>query len=267
MFELLIYKTNLNLFKMNNLEQKYVDDVNAYLSLSANERDIEKGAMLMLKGNRNQTLYKTVIRKSWSEKIEYELRKILGNRLSTVKVVTAEKNIISDMEMKLLQISKKPEIKGKRSDHESLPDKIKTIPDVNTELYQKMRSIHEKLKVYNAENYDAEKRKPLISEMLKIDATIIENWKTYDNFDPANPINQNVQKKSGDKLDIQEVQKYRTALSRAVSEIPEKIKAGKTNLAEKQREKAQTCYEALIKDGQNFTPAMIEKLRNININL
>lgn len=252
---------------MNNLEQMYVDEVNAYLALPVSERDIEKGAMLMLKGNRNQTLHKNVIRKIWHEKVEYELKKILGNNLASVMASTPKKEIITDLEVKALEISKKIEIKGKRADHDSLPEEIKAIPDVNTELYQKMRSIHEKLKVYNAENYDAEKRKPLITEMLELDTQITENWKNYDSYDPANPTKEILERKSDSKLDIQEVQRYRTALSRAVSEIPEKIKAGKTDLADKQREKAQTCYDALIKDGQNFTSAMLEKLKNININL
>lgn len=246
---------------MNNLEQKYVDEVNAYLALPVAEREIEKGAMLMLKGNRNQTLHKTVIRKIWHEKVEYELKKILGERLIVAESqVKSDKDkdknpfdtvSIAETEVLLSNHMTKAneiEVKGKRADHDQLPEEIQSIPDANKVRYQKMRSLHEKLKLMNAENFTAEDRKPVLDEFIKLDGDLRLFWNKYDAFVIGN--------NTAVTIDAKRIQSNRTHFSRITK---------KDLLNEKEIADTQIRYDEMTANKVVISPEITEKLKALGI--
>jgi len=247
------------------MENEFLKKCIEWLQLPANERDLMAGAMLMLQASRNKILYQNMIRKPNPDKIEYEIQKyVKANKPSDMEGFVPVKNI-TDLDQKVYELEKKEDRDGKRSDHDNLPEDIKALVDQNVKLYHEMRSLHEKLKVYSAENYSAEKREPLIVELLEKNDQVRKNWEMYDKFDPNKPAAPaNTQ---SDVLTVQDVQKHRTYLSRAAKEISDKIEKGKADQAEKQRAEAQKRYDLLVKGGQKFDVEIIEKLKLIGINV
>ena len=251
---------------MNKLEQKYVDEVNAYLALPVAEREIEKGAMLMLKGNRNQTLHKNVIRKIWHEKVEYELKKILGNRLivpekekdsEDVKVVAPLKTVsiteIDTVVSNHLNKATEIEVKGKRADHDQLPEAIQLIPEENKARYQQMRSLHEKLKLMNAENFTAEDRKPVLDEFTKLDGDLRLSWDKYDTFVIGQPDNEVIKVI---EIDAKRIQSNRTYFSRLMK---------KETLTEEVLAETQSRYDEMQANKIVVSPEITEKLKAFGV--
>ena len=249
---------------MNNLEQKYVDEVNAYLALPVAEREIEKGAMLMLKGNRNQTLHKNVIRKSWHERVEYELKKIIGERFiaaqqnATNDVTTSPFKTVSVAEAEMLisnhlNKANEIEIKGKRTDHELLPEAIQLIPEANKVRYQRMRSLHEKLKLMNDESFTAEDRKPIIEEFTKLDGDLRLFWEKYDTYVIGSDENANNKPLV---IDVKRIQSNRTFFSRVVK---------KEKLTDEVLTETQARYNEMQSNKVAISPEITEKLKAFGV--
>lgn len=233
--------------KLNEFEKKVYD----WLNQPAAERDLEKGAKLLLQISNNKILYKNVIRKENFDKIEYVLRNFIGDKAPDSVDEKPENAQLNAFEKILKNTSEKVEGKGKREDHDQLPDFIQTIPDTNTTIYQKMRSLQERLKILSSSTSTAADRLPFVTELMTLDAELTANWETYDTFDLAS-FDPN---KKIERLDIKQVQAHRTYLSRLKDEP----------LSEKALEDAQNRYNELILDGQNVSPKITEKLKALGV--
>lgn len=248
------------------MAKEFIEKCNEWLSQPAAERDVNVGATLMLQANRNRILFQNMIRKPNLDKIEYEIRKYIKSQNLQVEEVKNETDYKELQQKEIEEVLAKAESFGKRTDHELLPDEIKEIPEINTQIYHEMRSIHEKLKLLSEPDNGPGTREDLMNELLKRNDQIRENWDIYDTFvvgSNQNPPADNT--KSTGSLTVQEVQKHRTYLSRAVKEVPDKIAKGKIESAEQQKQQAQERFLILIKDGQNIDPEMIENLKSIGI--
>ena len=74
--------------------------------------------------------------------------------------------------------------KGKRSDHNLLPDEIKVKYVENLSLLQRMRELHLRLRSLSLENStcpDSE-RYPFLKELIVLDKKLHANWEAYDHF-------------------------------------------------------------------------------------
>jgi hypothetical protein len=246
--------------ELNEFEQKLQD----WLDQPASERNIETGATLMLQTNKNRILYQNVIYKKNFEKVEYELKKYLGD-----KYQKCDKTIVESIEEEIAKIELPEEASlGKRADHDKLPAEIQAIPNENSVRYAKLRSLHEKVKLLSGKDNTPCDRYPYIKQMLALSVEIRNAWNVYDSFEigkniPEKPAAANAP--SGEKLDVKRVNANRTYLTRAVKEIPEKIETGKTESAGQQLAEAQNRYNELVLDGQTFDPEMLEKLKAIGI--
>ena len=235
--------------KLNEFEVQ----VHEWLSTPASERDLELGAKLLLQISKNQILHRNVIRQSNFDKIEFVLSTYLGDKAKDIVVETKEvdKQTIV-FEKKFNEITAKIEGKGKREDHDQLPEFIQAIPEVNTGIYQKMRSLQERLKILSSGTSTMADRLPFITELMELDRTLIANWETYDTFD----LLKYVTKPSGVALDIKQIQAARTFISRA---------AAKKELTEKALEETQNRYNDLILDGQTVSPEITDKLKALGV--
>ena len=240
-------------------KKSFNEQVQNWLDTPAAERSLEVGATLMLQANKNRILHQNVLRRNNFDKIEYELKKYLGDKYQkcTQETVAELEKVVTENAG-----TQKPDTTGKREDHDSLPAEIQALFSRNLEIYPRMRSIHERLKVLSGEGFSACDRLPHLKELLKMDEELRENWDKYDNYDPTKAPENNP---NSDPLTVQEVQKHRTYLSRATKEIPEKRKNGKTDSADNQLKEAQIRYDKLILDGQSFDEKMIEDLKSIGI--
>lgn len=230
--------------------------VQEWLSTPPADRNLEAGATLMLQITRNRILHQNVIRKGNFEKIEYVLRKYIGDKInlaSSDASITIVENQLAAAEKKAAEV-KIQLSKGKRSDHDSLPGEIQTIYDYNVDMYHVMRSLHEKLKIMSeTEKFTPNERLELLNSLISTDDEIRENWEKYDNFKPEGSTGST----SGTgNLDVKRVQANRTYLSRTA-----KMETVKDNV----KAECLIRYNELIADGQSVDQQLVDRLIQVGV--
>ena len=76
--------------------------------------------------------------------------------------------------------------KGKRTDHDSLPEEIRALYVENLGIAQRMRDVQTKLRLISTEESpcpDSE-RYPFLKELISLDKQLHENWERYDRYVP-----------------------------------------------------------------------------------
>jgi len=250
-------------------EKTYVDKVNDWLNADPTTRTIEEGATLMLQGNRNRILHKNVLQKKNFEKVVYELEKIIGGQRIVAepvneKVQALEANL--PITMAGIESILSGESKGKRADHETLPADIRASYDKNLEIYPRMRSIQERLKVLN-ETGTATERLPFLTELLALDSSLRENWDNYDKFDVNAPVIVAAATKlpEGEKIDAKRVSANRKYLSDNKAKLTVLVADGKTDKATELLDKMQVRFNELILNGETFAPDQLTELKALGI--
>lgn len=232
-----------------------------WLDTPAAERNLEVGAMLMLQSNRNRILYQNCIHKQSFAKIEYELKKYLGN-----KYVQCNTEVIEKITEEIAVISEKitsEESKGKRKDHDELPQEVQDIILANSQRYARLRGLHERVKVLSGEGYTPCDRYPYLKEMLQLSTEIRDAWKFYDEFKVGDKLN--IKAENVKPIDAQRIGSNRVYIGRAIKEVPEKLKAGKLAAGQAQIAEAQIRYNELMLAGQEVKPETIEGLKAIGV--
>jgi len=182
----------------NNIDPKFTSQLQAYLSTPESERDIKAGATLLLQCNPNRyrTLYRTIMRNParFSKKLEYELNKYLRMRLDGV--TRQDARVLRDTLMPQLRkvVEAGPEVsadtdtapsshRGKRADHDKLPEEIQALYTANGDLYAKIKQIHNDCvhkQLAGAQACD-------LYELLKIGKELFDqyksNWAQYDTYE------------------------------------------------------------------------------------
>lgn len=180
----------------DNMNPKITQEIQNWLNTPKGQRDIPRGAMLLLKLNSNQVLYKNIIRQPQKlhDKLEYELKKYVQWRLANVTHAQ-----VQDMEAKVRRIAAKRGLekkagdnpnefkKGKRGDHDALPDEIQALYVENMSIMRKMRDLHAQLRIIQQGKpgftcQDSDKY-PFLKELLRLDKQYRDNWAAYDGFD------------------------------------------------------------------------------------
>lgn len=169
-----------------------LEKVRKWLSLDASKRDYMQGALMMLQITSNKIQYNNVVRNLAAKKgvIEFELENYIK-----VKAKAVEKAQVNAMRDKVSVIAHKRNLdgskyaknfsKGKRVDHDSLPDEIKALYVENLSLLQSMREDHLQLRRLvldkNVTCLDAEQF-PFLKDIIEKDERMHENWKKYDEY-------------------------------------------------------------------------------------
>ena len=147
---------------------------------------------MMLQVTSNQIQYANVMRNlaAKSGVVDYELE-----RYVKAKVKAVEHAQVTVMREKVSEIAHKRNLdgskytpnknRGKRVDHDSLPDDIKALYNENLSLLQAMREDHvqlrrlvndEKVTCLDAEQY------PFLKDIIEKDEQMHKNWQAYDNY-------------------------------------------------------------------------------------
>lgn len=154
---------------MAKLDQKFTEELVAWLrSEHTDDESIRKGAMLLLRVNRNQGLYQRICRQPQRglAKLEYEIRKHVNYRLEGYTIEDIEnldREITPVVKVAVDAVEEKGDeslqphvqevdgdygesgtvvVSGKRPDHDSLPDDIKTLWDKNAERWKKIKEAY-----------------------------------------------------------------------------------------------------------------------------
>lgn len=191
------------------MDTKFTEKIQKWLDTPADERDIVAGATMLLQLNRNQFFFHNVCAnpKKLAPTLEYELKKHLRIRLDgqTIQdVVRMEKTVLPAVEKTIREevavVNNHQEMvdnnhdvvidsdddkqqeavvaKGRREDHDSLPDEIKALFDGAGQLYFSIKQLYETLKTMeNAQPCD---RYEYLKQLKEADTKYHANLQKYD---------------------------------------------------------------------------------------
>lgn len=176
------------------MDHNLTEALGKWLETPPAERDYEKGAIYLLKLSGNRILYRNIMVNpaAKAELIEYQIRKYYNFRVqelthSQVAEMQKEADRIVKDHIPLAAKADTAPAKGKRADHDSLPDEIKAKYVENLSILQRMRELHLRLRSLSLENApcpDSE-RYPFLKELISLDKKLHANWEAYDTYVPV----------------------------------------------------------------------------------
>lgn len=156
--------------------------ISDWLNASPKQRSLEDGALLLLRLNANRIMYQMILRNRLAEKLEYELQKHLNIRLhglTRAEVAKVEKQVMPRLKKEL---ANGEEYRGRRADHDSLPDKVKALYEKNGTRWRQMHRLFETLKTMrDAQPCD---RHELVHQLVQLDDAYRTDWEKYDHWTP-----------------------------------------------------------------------------------
>ena len=174
------------------MDAKFTQQIQDWINTPAEQRDYAQGALLLLRLTGNQIMYRNLMAnpKRNAQFIEYQLQKRLNFRLQKltheqVEQMQRQVDVIVKKRLSLKEDNPAADFrKGKRADHDELPDEIQALYVENLGIVQKMRELHLKLRSLSLENAtcpDSE-RYPFLKELIALDKRLHSNWEQYDHY-------------------------------------------------------------------------------------
>ena len=255
------------------LDDQFTKDLQQYLTTPREERDYERGALLLLQLNRNRFMHARLLRRKNWEKLEYELKKHLNIRLeglTTREVQEMEKRELP--RIKLSMEARRPILstdkdftggtyKGRREDHDQLPAEVQALYERNADLYFKMKQTFETLKTM--EDQTACDRHELLTILVGLDKEYRQNWNAYDTFgnEAADPASETGEAEAQTTATPQQVNAARKYLSQNKTKVATlEGEAAETLLA-----KMQQRVNLLLSAGQTFAKEQQEELAALGL--
>lgn len=261
------------------MDNKFTQQISDWLNTPRTQRDINDGAMMLLRLNNNRFLYANILRRpdKFAEKLEYELRKHLRIRLDNMTmadVVRMEAQVIPAAEKTLASppvvISTDDELpeakvaRGRRDDHDRLPAEVQALWDNNLQLYKTIKNVFEQLKTMEkAQPCD---RYEYVKILDEADKKYRANLERYDGFVIGNEPDAShaVHAATDNATDDQAARKINAA--RKTLSKYKKILA-KANISDERattaRQKIIACIETIRENGGVIGAAVTEELRNL----
>lgn len=178
------------------MDHKFTELIKTWLDTPEAERDYSVGALYLLKLSGNQIMYRNIVAQldRRHDVVEYQLQKYYNFRVQALTHAQVEEmsaqveQIVADHIPLAVEADKQPQ-KGKRADHDSLPDDIKAKYVENLSLLQRMREVHLRLRSLSLDNApcpDSE-RYPFLKELISLDKKLHANWEAYDHYVAPSP--------------------------------------------------------------------------------
>lgn len=176
------------------MDTKLTQRIQDWLEAKPADRSIDEGAELVLKLTGNQFMHRSILVRKDFKMIEYQLKKYLPQRLQQVTHEEVERmtkeadKIAEEHHLDTIRKSAKtpPEEwkKGKREDHDQLPEDIQALYAENLNLLHRMRECHlqaRKLAQSKQPCTDCDIY-PFVKELIELDKRYHANWKAYDEY-------------------------------------------------------------------------------------
>lgn len=245
------------------MDEKLTAQVQAYINAEPADRDIEFGAVLLLKLNKNRILYNNIVRRpdKFADKLLYELKKFLTIRLDqkTIHdVVQMERKLLPAVELLIANaepLSTDDEhvaaiVKGKRADHESLPERVQKLWEESAGYYKNIKLLHENLK--GMDNDQPCDRYELLKQLDEQDRMYRMNMESYDGYKEDGGAKDSGAVKVDSPAEIaKKVTAARTYLSKNKDKLKQLMDADKDKYAEL-LPKMQERFDYLIQSGNNI---------------
>lgn len=178
------------------MDHKFTEQIKQWLEKPETERDYNVGALYLLKLSGNQIMYRNIIAQidRRHDVVDYQLQKYYNFRVQAlthaqVEEMAAQVETIVAEHIPLAANADQNPAKGRRADHDSLPDEIKAKYVENLSLLQRMRELHLRLRSLSLENStcpDSE-RYPFLKELISLDKKLHANWEAYDHYVAPSP--------------------------------------------------------------------------------
>ena len=172
------------------MDHKFTEQIKQWLETPEAERDYAVGALYLLKLSGNQIMYHNIISQidRRHDFVDYQLQKYYNFRvadLTRAQVEEMEQQVEAIVAEHIPLAAKADELpKGKRSDHDALPDDIKAKFVENLSILQRMRELHLRLRSLSLDSAtcpDSE-RYPFLKELISLDKKLHANWEAYDTY-------------------------------------------------------------------------------------
>ena len=172
------------------MDHKFTEQIKQWLEKPEAERDYAVGALYLLKLSGNQIMYRNIISQidRRHDFVEYQLQKYYNFRvadLTRAQVEEMEQQVEAIVAEHIPLAAKADEQpKGKRADHDALPDDIKAKYVENLSILQRMRELHLRLRSLSLDSATcpASERYPFLKELISLDKKLHANWEAYDHY-------------------------------------------------------------------------------------
>ena len=257
----------------------------AWLNDTGENRSLAEGAELLLRLNRNKWMYQQILRTRNFSKLEYELKKYLKIRLAgyTLQEVAAMERRVMPQAKETLGANAPtistdaenpaPQFAGKRADHDTLPEDIRSLYDKNGDIYFKLKQTFETLKqMESAQPCD---RFELLKVLSDLDKEYRENWQRYDGFilPEATPESEETAQGTVEKttvetttVDAKKIQAARKYLSDNRPKLEAALDEENEDRANTLRSKMQERINLLLAAGQTFDEVYRFQLESLGLN-
>ena len=172
------------------MDHNFTELIRQWLKTQSDQRDYSVGALYLLKLSGNAVQYRNVVAnlEKHKEFIEYQLQKYYDFRVQDLtheQVEQMSQQVETIVASNLSLASDSDDFKkGKRDDHEQLPDEIKALYVENLSLLQRMREVHLQLRNLSLDDAPCpdSDRYPFLKELIRLDKQMHENWEKYDHY-------------------------------------------------------------------------------------
>lgn len=252
--------------------------------LNSDEKDFPAGAELLLRINRNRMMNQILMRTRNLGKLTYELRKLLNimlDGMSRRDVVVLEHQVMPRIKESLQTPPVAPDMdageqesspegeeqttfRGKRADHDELPESVRALYDRNGEVFFKMKETYNSLlQMEDAEPCD---RYELLKMLDELDREYRGNWAIYDKAEPGTDQTHGDDAGNGNTPPPEVTPKQVNAARKYLSDNKKKLLALEDEAKRKALlDKMQQRVTLLVKAGETFDPEYMQELKGLGL--
>lgn len=281
---------------------KFTQKIKQWFDSEHTDENIREGAMLLLQINNNRHLYQQIMLRPQRmlEHLKYELQKhydyrIKGLSLDEVRKFDGEvtpllqKAVDSTADADKLAADVAPHLpfvdaentdsidataiiaKGKRADHDQLPDEIKEIWDANIQRWKRIKELFEACKAYQLSCDRFEGLNAANEEFQKLLLTLKTEYYAYkqsmDQYDHAVPgqKEENAETKTDVVISANTIGNARSYITKNIDKLIQLKADGKTEQAEKLQANIEQRVKTLLDAKAEIKPATLDKIKEAGI--
>ena len=281
---------------------KFTQKIKQWFDSEHTEENIREGAMLLLQINNNRHLYQQIMLRPQRmlEHLKYELQKhydyrIKGLSLDEVRKFDGEvtpllqKAVDSTADADKLAADVAPHLpfvdaentdsidataiiaKGKRADHDQLPDEIKEIWEASIQRWKRIKELFEACKAYQLSCDRFEGLNAANEEFQKMLLTLKTEYYAYkqsmDQYDHAVPgqKEENAETKTDVVISANAIGNARSYITKNIDKLIQLKADGKTEQAEKLQVNIEQRVKTLLDAKAEIKPATLDKIKEAGI--
>ena len=269
------------------MDKAFTQDIADWLETPREERDVRKGAELLLRINGNQHIYHlAMIRPETAhDHVEADLKKFLqirldGHTMESVRQMDSElipkvQNIITTRQDESEDAPEEtddiaPAHRGKCSDHNELPEEIRAIYERGGELFEKIKQIFTELQqMENAPACDRYEKLKVLKPLVK---EYTDGWERYDNYN--SDMSQEEAVEAVDEApepgnEVKRVGAARKFISTHVAKLETLLQAETIDEAEVENERRQIAERMafVAETGGSFKPDFAQRINALGVDI